>query len=216
MLQKLRKISLIASVLGLILNTERVSCQVEGIGFDFIPNTCVRSFVDEWVKTNDQESFDMARRLIKEEGLLVGGSSGSAVAGAIKYALKHNLNENHRIVIILPDSVRNYVNKFLCDDWMIEKRFLPRDLYLNKESKVYGRKPRDVTLQAVRAYDKNLTVGLAFDLFENGAEMIPIVENNQVKGVLYANKFIATVQAKKLKDTDTIERCISKDFVVVR
>lgn len=56
---------------------------MEGIGYDFIPRVIDRKEADVWIKTNDKESFDIARRLIKEEGLLVGGSSGSAVWGAI-------------------------------------------------------------------------------------------------------------------------------------
>jgi len=196
-------------------NAPPLPYQVEGIGYDFIPNTCVRTFVDEWIKSDDKNAFEMARRLIREEGLLVGGSSGTAVHAAIQYALKHNLNENHRLVVILPDSVRNYINKFLSDDWMVDKSFLPLETYLDKDSKLYGKKPRNLNLEAVRTFDKNLTVGLAFELFEKGAEVIPIVEEKAVKGVVFANKFLSTVQAKKLGDNDTIEKCISKDFVVV-
>ena len=198
------------------LNTIQASYHVEGIGYDFIPNTCVRSFVDDWIKTDDQESFEMARRLIQEEGLLVGGSSGSAVSAAIKYALKHNLNENHKLVVILPDSVRNYINKFLSDDWMIEKGFMSNEQYLDNNNKLYGKTVKDLSLEAIRPFDKNLSVGLAFDLFEKGIEVIPIVEDKKVRGVLYANKFLGPVQAKKLSDTDSVERCISRDFITVR
>jgi cystathionine beta-synthase len=70
-----------------------------------------RSYVDEWVKTNDKESFLMARRLIREEGLLCGGSCGTAVVGALKAAKM--LKKGQRCVIVLPDSVRNYMTKFL-------------------------------------------------------------------------------------------------------
>ena len=75
----------------------------------------------------------MSRRLIEEEGLLIGGSSGSIMWGAIEYAKKHNLNENHRVVVVLPDNVRNYMTKFLSKDWMIEKDFIPRTEYDNPE-----------------------------------------------------------------------------------
>lgn len=197
------------------LNTVSTPYHVEGIGYDFIPNVCVRNLVDDWIKTDDVESFDMARRLIREEGLLVGGSSGSAVSAVIKYALKHNLNENHRLVVILPDSVRNYINKFLSDDWMVDKGFLSNDLYLDKESKLYGKTPKDITLEVVKTFDKNLTVDAAFEAFDKGAEVIPIVEDKKVRGVLYPNKFISAVQTKKLTGSDNIERCINKDFVVV-
>jgi len=106
-------------------NQEVIAYEVEGIGYDFIPNVLNRSLIDEWVKTGDEESFLMARRLIREEGLLCGGSSGTAVAAAMR-AAKH-LHEGQRCVIILPDSVRNYMTKFLNDDWMITHGFLKKE-----------------------------------------------------------------------------------------
>lgn len=95
---------------------------VEGIGYDFFPDVFDPSIVDEWVKTADKESFLMARRLIKEEGLLVGGSSGSAVWAALQVAPR--LKKNQKCLVILPDSIRNYLSKFVSDDWMREKGFL--------------------------------------------------------------------------------------------
>ncbi|KAJ1904827.1 cystathionine beta-synthase [Tieghemiomyces parasiticus] len=104
------------------LNTETSSYQVEGIGYDFIPEALDRSVIDEWYKSNDKESFALARRLIKEEGILSGGSSGTALAGAIHAAKR--LGKGQRCVVILPDSVRNYMTKFLNDDWMRKNHFL--------------------------------------------------------------------------------------------
>jgi cystathionine beta-synthase len=95
---------------------------VEGIGYDFFPDVFDPSIVDEWVKTADKESFLMARRLIMEEGLLVGGSSGAAVWAALQVAPK--LKNGQKCLILLPDSIRNYLSKFVDDDWMKEKGFL--------------------------------------------------------------------------------------------
>jgi len=95
---------------------------VEGIGYDFFPDVFDPSLVDEWVKTDDKESFLMARRLIKEEGLLVGGSSGSVVWGALMAANK--LKKGQRCLVLLPDSIRNYLSKFVDDNWMKKKGFL--------------------------------------------------------------------------------------------
>lgn len=99
---------------------------VEGIGYDFVPQVLDRDIVDHWITVGDKESFLMARRLIREEGLLVGGSSGSAVVGALKAIQKFpELNQKgKRIVVILPDSIRNYLFKFISDDWMISRGFL--------------------------------------------------------------------------------------------
>lgn len=106
--------------------------KVEGIGYDFIPKTCERSstIVDQWIKTGDVESFKMARKLIQEEGLLVGGSSGSTMAAAIQVA--KNLKEGQRVVVICVDGIRNYMSKFLNDDWMYENGFMDEKDYTDK------------------------------------------------------------------------------------
>ncbi len=96
--------------------------QVEGIGYDFIPDVLDRSQVDKWVKTTDKESFQLARRLIKEEGMLVGGSCGSAIQATLEAA--KDLKEGQNCVVILPDGVRNYMTKFLDPTWMKENNFL--------------------------------------------------------------------------------------------
>lgn len=104
---------------------EVATYQVEGIGYDFIPEVLDRSLVDEWIYTNDADSFAMARRLIREEGLLVGGSSGSAVWGMLEALRKYP--EVRKALVLLPDSIRNYLSKFVSDDWMREHGFLVAD-----------------------------------------------------------------------------------------
>ena len=95
---------------------------VEGIGYDFIPDVLDRDLVDEWVYTNDRDSFLMARRLIREEGLLVGGSSGSAVWAMLDVLPRYP--QTRQVLVLLPDSIRNYLSKFVSDDWMREQGFL--------------------------------------------------------------------------------------------
>ena len=96
--------------------------QVEGIGYDFVPEVLDRDVVDEWIYVNDEDSFHMARRLIREEGLLVGGSSGSAVWAMLE-AVKKDPSAK-KVLVILPDSIRNYLTKFVSDEWMKEFGFL--------------------------------------------------------------------------------------------
>lgn len=104
---------------------------VEGIGYDFIPDVLDRSLVDEWIKTDDEVSFKMARRLIKEEGLMVGGSSGAAMHACLLAAA--SLGRGQRVVVILPDSTRNYMSKFLSDEWMVAKGFESASLLSNAD-----------------------------------------------------------------------------------
>ena len=92
--------------------------KVEGIGYDFFPKTFEKQYIDEFVKVNDKEAFGTARALIREEGLLIGGSCGSAMFAALKAA--KTLKKGQNCLVILPDSIRNYMRKFLSDDWMKE------------------------------------------------------------------------------------------------
>lgn len=111
------------------LNEEQANIpyKVEGIGYDFIPDVLDRELVDKWYKTDDRESFQLARRLIAEEGLLVGGSSGSALAAVLKAVKDFNLGKGDVVVVILPDSIRSYLSKFADDDWLAANGLLPDD-----------------------------------------------------------------------------------------
>jgi cystathionine beta-synthase len=141
------------------LNTEHVNepYKVEGIGYDFIPQVLDQQTVDKWYKTGDKESFQYARRLIAEEGLLVGGSSGSAVAAMVQAVKDYGFGKDDTIVVVLPDSIRSYLTKvsrstlsgelsygspvvvvmcnisclllqFADDDWLAANDLLPSDI----------------------------------------------------------------------------------------
>ena len=181
------------------------SYKVEGMGHDFIPDSLVKKHVDTWVKTRDPESLDLARRMIKEEGLLIGASSGAILYGAIKYALDNNLNENQRVVIVLPDSIRNYMTKFASDDWMVDFGFLPTEHYLDKNNKLYGKTVKDLKLTSVKSYTNQITIKEALEIFDKGAEEIVLEKDGQTEGVIYASNFISTYYEKGLKPTDTLK-----------
>ncbi|MAW75271.1 MAG: cystathionine beta-synthase [Candidatus Marinimicrobia bacterium] len=97
------------------------SYHVEGIGYDFFPKVLDNSLIDKYIKIDDKNSFAMSRRLIKEEGLLIGGSSGGAVWAALQAA--KSLKENDQCLVILPDSIRNYLSKFVDDKWLNDNNF---------------------------------------------------------------------------------------------
>lgn len=94
---------------------------VEGIGSDFVPDIYHHACADKIIQTQDKESFIMARRLIQEEGLLVGGSSGSAVCAMLQAA--QHLHKNQKVLAILPDGIRNYLSKFADKAWMDRHQF---------------------------------------------------------------------------------------------
>jgi cysteine synthase len=95
---------------------------VEGIGYDFFPDVLNNQLVDQYIKVDDKDAFEIARRLISEEGLLIGGSCGAAMWGALQAA--KILEKGQKCLVILPDSIRNYMSKFANDTWMQEEGFL--------------------------------------------------------------------------------------------
>ena len=110
----------IGSILG--GGTEIKPYAVEGIGYDFFPDVLDNSLIDQYIKVNDRDSFAMSRRLIREEGLLVGGSSGAAMWAALQIAKQ--LKSGQNCLVIFPDSIRNYMSKFANDDWMRAHDFI--------------------------------------------------------------------------------------------
>ncbi len=99
--------------------------KIEGIGEDFLPSTLDMSLIDEVVQVDDRESFLMARRLVREEGIFAGGSSGSAVAGLLKSTIVRSLKPDQIAVVILPDTGNRYLSKLFDDNWMRENGYLP-------------------------------------------------------------------------------------------
>lgn len=163
--------------------------KVEGIGYDFIPDVLDREFVDKWVKTEDRESFLLSRRLISEEGLLVGGSSGSALFAALKEAKE--LPEDANCVVILPDGVRNYLSKFIDDKWMAENRFTDstgpkgsvNDLIKLKKSSL-------LTLESSQECQAAIKL-----MSENGYSQIPITSDGKIAGMLYEKDLLNYLQS---------------------
>ncbi|MGB7574331.1 MAG: cystathionine beta-synthase [Thermodesulfobacteriota bacterium] len=157
------------------------SYKVEGIGEDFIPETFNRQVVDEMIRVSDKESFNTARRLAKEEGLLVGGSSGTAVAAALKYARR--LKKSKYILALLPDTGRNYLSKMYSDAWMQENGFWEgKEIRMIKIKAIVAQKkdlppmisvhPRDILSKAVKL------------MHEYNISQLPVIDHGKVVGSL--------------------------------
>ncbi len=99
--------------------------KVEGVGEDMLPDNCKLDLYDDFVQVNDKEAFTLTRRLILEEGLCVGPSSGLILAGALKYA--HKLTQPSNIVVVMPDSGKSYLSKVFNDQWMLENGFIDQN-----------------------------------------------------------------------------------------
>jgi len=155
------------------------SYKVEGIGYDFIPDVLDRSLVDQWVKTEDRESFQMARRLIRQEGLLCGGSCGSAVWAAVEVAKKTGPGKT--FVVILADSVRNYMTKFIDDRWMRENGFTERHWEVETCGDLLRRLKRGPVLTAQSGDTIKVAVKTMKD---QGISQLPVIENGKVIGIV--------------------------------
>jgi cystathionine beta-synthase len=155
------------------------SYKVEGIGYDFIPDVLERGLVDEWIKSEDGPSFRMSRRLIRQEGLLVGGSSGSAVWAAKEIAKREGPDK--RIVTILPDSVRNYMTKFLDEAWMKENGFAEAGWESTDLGSLLLRMPKRELLTAQSAETLEVAVGR---MKENGISQLPVLDDGRLVGIV--------------------------------
>ena len=155
------------------------SYQVEGIGYDFVPGVCNRDLVDQWIKSNDVESLVMMRRLIRDEGLLCGGSSGAAVSAAIRAA--STLEAGQNCVVILPDSVRNYMTKALSDEWMINHDFVDDDVIRKKQYESWWATKRvcDLELNTPLTISSCVNCKDAIALLKNeGFDMVPVTDDD--------------------------------------
>ncbi len=153
------------------------SYKVEGIGYDFIPKVLNKTCVDKWVKTNDRQTFMLARQLIRTEGILCGGSSGAALYGVLQEA--KDLREDQNCVVILPDGIRNYMTKFIDDKWMEENRFTKLSSLEGKVSAL-GRSQGE--LFCLNSED---SCASAIQIMkERGFSQIPVTQNGQLVGML--------------------------------
>ena len=184
------------------------SYKVEGIGYDFIPDVLDRRIVDRWVKSNDRDSFLIARQLIRQEGLLVGGSSGSAVWAALQICKE--LGPGKRVVTILPDSIRNYLSKFADDKWMRQQGFTKGDW----EVGTVGDVVRALARKEVISLDLNDKVGRATELFkQHGISQMPCLDDGKLAGILTESDLLHhLVSGRVNKDTivaEVMERKVS-------
>ncbi len=186
------------------------SYKVEGIGYDFIPDVLDRSLIDEWVKSNDRDSFLVARQLIRQEGLLIGGSSGSAVWAALEVC--KSMKPGQRAVVLLPDSVRNYLSKFVDDSWMRQHGFLQADWELGSIADVVRSMPRRTIITA-DITDRISDVMHQFK--EHGISQLPVVDQGRLAGILTETDVLAQLVSGRADHSTSVAEAMVRTVSTV-
>lgn len=189
--------------------------EMEGLGYDFIPTVLDRFVVDKWYKTGDKLAFPMAKRLIREEGFLCGGSSGAAMATAMEAA--KDLREDQVCVVICPDNIRNYMTKFLVDNWMEARDFKESvNEHCHKwwdykiSSLIQNQSPLTITNTATcqEVLDK---------LKDSNLEQIPITDClGNLEGMATVTNIMNKILDKSVEFEDQISHALFKKFIKIK
>ncbi|HEY9679755.1 MAG TPA: cystathionine beta-synthase [Drouetiella sp.] len=174
------------------------SYKVEGIGEDFIPRNAELKIIDEFVRVSDKDSFTMGRRLAREEGLLIGGSCGTAVVAALK--ISQELTEKDVVVVLLPDGGRGYLSKMYSDEWMRENGFMPAPEYSYTAADLLDRKSGRGKIQQIINARPEDTIQETINAMEtNGIDQLPVVTEDG-HSVGHINDVIAMQVVYERKD----------------
>ncbi|MEY4578253.1 MAG: hypothetical protein RL701_2956 [Pseudomonadota bacterium] len=189
--------------------TKPFTYKVEGIGEDFLPSTFDPKLLDDIVRVDDRECFLTARDLVRLEGLYAGGSSGAAVAGAIKYARETGKREN--IVVLLPDGAAKYLSKVFNDEWLRENGFLETPSGLGFVSDLIQRRGRKVI--TARPTDRVRDVIAA--LKDSGVSQMPVVDGDELIGVVTEVGLLRYLAGGEYSLSSTIGALTEGDYATV-
>jgi cystathionine beta-synthase len=190
--------------------------QVEGIGYDFIPTVLDREIVDEWIKIDDPEALKCFRDLVRYEALLCGSSSGTNLAGCLKWISSQPRESliGKKIVTILPDSSRNYMSKFLDDNWMMDKGFISYDKAIQSKQ-AWSNMPivdciRLVPALSVHSNESVSDVINKLSGCPNGLKEVAILDGNCMIGSVSENQLLNALACAKTDPDSSVKSIMNK------
>jgi len=184
--------------------------KVEGIGYDFIPDVLELGLVDRWIKSNDKDSFLTARQLIRQEGLLVGGSSGSAVWAAMQVC--EEMEPGTRVVVVCPDSIRNYLTKFADDSWMRRNGFVHSDWEVGTVGDIIRAMPP----RQLHCIESGERVRRALDLLkEFGISQLPVLDEGALVGIVTEADILHHYVGGRVNDATSVAEIMERQVTTV-
>ena len=184
--------------------------KTEGPGNNsIVPRACYTDLVDKWFVTSDHESFHMARRVIRNEGLLVGGSAGSVISAAVQ--LCKTLPADKRVLCMLPDGIKNYLTKFLSDRWMIQNGYMKEV----ETAPVAGKTLRDLHLNSVEVCQSSLSVRQVLDFMKDKrVSDVPVLDGERIVGVVSSSAINKKIIELGGKVEDSVMTVVTKGVKV--
>jgi cystathionine beta-synthase len=190
--------------------TEAHSYKVEGFGEDFLPTTMHFDHLDEIVRVSDKECFEYTRRLVREEGIYAGGSSGGAVAGAIKYAERIGTEQN--IVVIICDSASRYLSKIFDDEWMRQHGFLGNELESGSVADLISNKNRG---EVITATLKTPIREVVETMKLKGISQLPVLDGEKIVGIINETELLQSLLRSDADPSSPIEPLVDTQFAIV-
>ena len=189
--------------------TEASTYLVEGFGEDFLPSTMDFEYLDEVVRVTDSECFHTTRALVRREGIFAGGSSGGALAGAIKYAERFP-EKPLNIVVIMCDSYSRYLSKIFDDGWMRENGFLDENPQSYTVAELLAdREPRVITAHMGQTVSEVVTL-----MKRHGISQLPILDGKRVLGIVNESDVLNHLLQRGEHSTP-IDGLITTQFAIV-
>ena len=183
--------------------------KVEGIGEDFLPGTMNLGIIDEIIRVNDKECFLTTREMVRREGIFCGGSSGAAVAGAIKFA--ETAGKKMNIVVLLPDSAQKYLSKIFDDNWMRQNGFLEPDPIGTVADLLAAKGPGGVITMSASDKISDAIVKMK----AHGISRVPVTRDNKVIGVVAELNVLRYLAEAGHSAEDSVEHLVEAEFATV-